>query len=192
MKTKYWRLLRYALQQWHVLVAVAVLTVFSSALLALQPWPMKVLVDSGFGDAPLPGAWRSAIDYLGLPVSGAVIVLSVAAAQLALFTLNSIVEAALTVGWTVAGQRMVFKLTVDLFHRLQRLSLLFHSRRPVGDSLSRLTEDTWSIYTLTAKVLISPAQQVLVLGTVSTVAYQLDRELAMFAIGMAPLLGTSS
>jgi len=192
MKGKYWRLLRYALQQWHVLVAVAVLTVLSSALLALQPWPMKVLVDSGFGEAPLPAAWRSAIDYLGLPVSGAVVVLSVALAQLALFALNSAVEAALTVGWTVAGQRMVFKLTVDLFHRLQRLSLLFHSRRPVGDSLSRLSEDTWSIYTLTAKVLISPAQQMLVLAMVGTIAYRLDRELSLVAIGMAPFLGASS
>jgi hypothetical protein len=36
---------------------------------------------------------------------------------------------------------MVYALSTDLLARLQRPSLLFHNRQPVGDSLSRLTGD---------------------------------------------------
>ena len=39
------------------------------------------------------------------------------------------------------GQRMVFDLGADLFAHLQRLSLLFHSRRAVGDTIARVTGD---------------------------------------------------
>ena len=39
------------------------------------------------------------------------------------------------------GQRMVFDLGADLFAHLQRLSLVFHSRRAVGDTIARVTGD---------------------------------------------------
>ena len=39
------------------------------------------------------------------------------------------------------GQRMVYDLATDLFSHLQRLSLRFHSRQSVGDSIRRVTTD---------------------------------------------------
>jgi ATP-binding cassette subfamily B protein/subfamily B ATP-binding cassette protein MsbA len=192
MRPRYLGLLRYALQQWRGLLLLILLTSASSALVALQPWPMKVLVDSGFGGQPLPTGWQDALDFLQLPLSAAVIIVSVAFARIGLFAIGSAVDAGLTLGWTVTGQKMVFRLTSDLFHRLQRLSLLFHGRRTVGDSLSRLTVDTWSIYTLTANLIVTPLQEVMLLLTVGVVALRLDRTLGMIALGMAPLLALSS
>ena len=192
MKSKYWPLIRYAFLVWRPLSVILVLTASSSILAALQPWPLKVLVDSGLRNGPLPASWQFVLDGLGLPVSAALVVTSAAVASLGLFALNSGVDAGLTLGWAAAGQRMVFKLTADLFHRLQRLSLLFHSRRTVGDSLSRLTVDTWSIYSLTSGLLITPIQQILLLITVGVVAFQLDRTLALTSLTMAPMLALSS
>jgi ATP-binding cassette, subfamily B, bacterial len=192
VKPRYWRLLRYALQKWPALLGIVLLTILSAALTALQPWPLKMLVDGAFHGLPLPALWQSAIDFLGLPNTPSVIVITVALATLGLFAVNTAVEAGLTIGWSIAGQGMVFRLTKDLFHRLQRLSLTFHNRRTVGDSLSRLSVDTWSIYSLTAKLLIAPAQEIMVLATVGTVAFQMNRSLALIALAMAPLLGGSS
>ena len=39
------------------------------------------------------------------------------------------------------GQRMVYDLATDVFSHLQRLSLRFHSRQSVGDSIRRVTTD---------------------------------------------------
>src|SRR5215475_558200 len=58
---------------------------------------------------------------------------------------------------------MVYELSAALFEKLQRLSFAFHVRRPIGDSLSRLLQDTWSIYTLASSVM-SPLQSSLALA----------------------------
>ena len=39
------------------------------------------------------------------------------------------------------GQRMTYDLAGDLFNRLQQLSLHFHARKSVGDSIRRVTGD---------------------------------------------------
>ena len=39
------------------------------------------------------------------------------------------------------SQRMEFKLGADLFLHLQKLSVLLHHRRPLGDTIARVTGD---------------------------------------------------
>ncbi|HEY2017232.1 MAG TPA: ABC transporter ATP-binding protein [Bryobacteraceae bacterium] len=168
------------------------LTVAGSALAAVQPWPMKILVDYGLRHETLPPALRQFLDALSLPAAPAILILAAALASIGLFAVNTGVDVALNWAWAVAGQRMVFSLTSDLFHRLQRLSLLFHSRRSVGDSLSRLTVDTWTIYSLTAGLLVAPIQRIFTLLAVGSIALRLDRQLGWTSLAMAPLLGASS
>jgi ATP-binding cassette subfamily B protein/subfamily B ATP-binding cassette protein MsbA len=106
--------------------------------------------------------------------------------------LSSAIEVVLTISWSQAGQRMVYSLASSVFARLQRLSLLFHWRNPVGDSLSRLSGDTWAVFTLASGLLISPIDNILKLGVVFFVAWKLDPQLALVIVGTAPLLGGSS
>src|SRR5262249_17931691 len=139
----------------------------------------------------LPELIRRAFESLSLAPSPAVLIVAAALSSLGLFALKSILQVGLTWAWSVAGQRMVYDLTTELFHRLQRLSLIFHRRQPVGDSLNRLSGDTWCIYSLTSG-LVTPGQQAILLATTGMVAWQLDRVLAALSIGLAPLLAVSS
>jgi ATP-binding cassette subfamily B protein/subfamily B ATP-binding cassette protein MsbA len=113
------------------------------------------------------------------------------AASLALFAVGGGLSLALMWLWAVAGQRMVFDLSTDLFQRLQRLSFGYHARHPVGDSLCRLSGDTWCVYNLSSR-LFSPFEQILMLATVGTVAWRLNPRLAIFALAAAPALAASS
>jgi len=191
LKRKCARLYPYVLRQWPCLLWIITLSVSTSLVAALQPWPMKILVDYALGGNSLPEGIASALETLSLTPSPAVLIFTAALGSLGLFALNSMLQVGLTWTWCLTGQRMVYELTVDLFHRLQRLSLLFHSRQPVGDSLSRLSTDTWCVYTLTSG-LLSPGQQAVMLTTTGAVAWQLDRELAAISLGLAPLLAMSS
>jgi ATP-binding cassette subfamily B protein len=183
------RLARYVLRQWPRLVLILAITVVSSVATSLQPWPTKILVDHAVNGAPAPGWVRSLLDAFSLdPTSPTALVLFAAATTFALFAVAGILEVALSWAWTVAGQRMVYDLAADLFRRYQRLSLLFHGRRPVGDSLDRLTTDTWSVYTITAGLLTSPAHQLLTVATVGVVAWGLDPVLAAVLLAAAPAL----
>ena len=139
---RYRRLIRYPLRQWPTLLRILGLTAATSAITVLQPWPIKLLVDYALGSNALPAPLRSILEGFSLSPTPTVLVLTAALVSLGLFALNSAIDVGLSWAWTSAGQRMVYDLATDLFHRLQRLSLLFHSRRTVGDSLSRLTGDT--------------------------------------------------
>ncbi len=189
---KYARLLPYGLRQWRWLLSILGLTAASSALTAIYPWPMKLLVDYALGDSGVPPALSSALQLLNVDTSRGTLVVAAAVASLVLFALNSVVGMGLSLSWNICGQGMVYDLTADLFARLQRLSPLFHSRSSVGDSLSRLTGDTWCIYTVTDGLLVAPFQQAITLATMICIGFVLDPVLACLALTVAPLLAISS
>jgi ATP-binding cassette, subfamily B, bacterial len=189
---KYRRLLPYILRRWPALLAILVLTAGFSLAGALQPWPMKVLVDHALGSAPLPPALRQLLEGFPGGLTPGALVVAAAVASVLLFFLNSVLDVALSWVWTATGQRLVYDLAADLFRRLQRLSLLFHSRRSVGDSLSRLTGDSWCVYTVADSLLISPAQHGLTLVSIGAVAWSLDPRLTLVAFSVTPLLAVSA
>jgi len=116
-----------------------------------------------------------------------VLVVAAGLASLVIFALNSALEAGLTLAWSVAGQRMAYDLSADLFKKMESLSLLFHHKHPVGDSLSRLTGDAYVVYTLAEGVLISPVQHLLTLVLLGAVAWRLDSQLTLLSFAVAPL-----
>ena len=177
-------LLRYPRQQWARLLAVLLLNAGIAAAAALQPWPLKWLVDYGLKGEPAPEWFRNLMttDQRGLVAAAAV-------GALALFVINVGLEIASTWTWTVVSQRMVYALAGDLFARFQRLSLSFHLRQRVGDLLNRLTSDTWAIATATEALLVAPARQLFVLVPVGILAWLLDPVLAAITLGLAPVLG---
>src|SRR5262249_31370304 len=142
----YGHLLRYALADWRGWLLILLMMVLSDAVGLLQPWPVQIVVDHVLGQAPL--AAPLAAGAPSLPGGGAPRARLVWAvlAGLALFALNSAADVLLTRAWIRVGQRMVYRLAGDLFAHLQRRSLVFHTRNSVGDSMSRITGDSWCVY----------------------------------------------
>ena len=183
---KYRRLITYTLRQWRSLVVILLLTVASSAVTLLQPWPLKVLVDYALGKSIVSQSLGSFLN--ALPVAGnTALILLAAIASITLFITTALLEAGFTWGWASCGQRAVHELAADLFHQLQRLSLMFHSKRTVGDSMSRLTGDAYCVYTSMQVLLIGPGQHLLTLTTVGMVAWHLDPWLTALTFAIAPL-----
>lgn len=189
---RYRRILRYALREWPTLLLILALAAVASLVTVLQPWPLKALVDYAAGPTALPQP--IAVIFARYHVSYyAIVLIAVAAlASLVLFAVNSVLDVVLTRTWTAAGQRMLYGLAADLFHRLQRVSLALHNRRSVGDSLARLTGDSWCVYTVTDALLIAPAHHLLTLATVGVIAWRLDAGLAALSLAIAPALGASA
>ena len=189
---RYTRLMPYIRRQWRALAAILLLTLVSAAVTALMPWPLKILVDYALGDTTLPILLKSSLEILSLGVTPLILIVTASVASLGLFVLSSALDVSLTWLWSVTGQRMVYDLTSALFHRLQCLSLVFHSKNPVGDSLSRLTTDTWCVYTLAQAVLITPAQNLFTLLMIGTIAWQMDPDLTLLSLLVSPILAFSA
>ena len=181
---KYRQLLRYARPQRGFFLLIFLLTVVSSALLALQPWPMKIIVDHVLGTSPLPGVLQ---DVLGAPGPMALLAFAVVGG-LALFLISSALEAVLTWSWTVAGRRMVYALAEDLFARLQRQSLVYHASHQVGDTMGRVTVDSWAVYHVLDTLLFAPGHALLTMAGMIFLMAQVDSTLTVLALLIAPFM----
>ena len=86
------------------------------------------------------------------------------------------------------GQNMVQDFRCELFDHLQRQSLLFHQQRPTGDLIYRLMGDTYAVQTLLMNgIFTSLTSSALLIGML-IILLQLDPELTLYAVGVAPLL----
>jgi ATP-binding cassette subfamily B protein/subfamily B ATP-binding cassette protein MsbA len=177
-------LLEYARSQRLALLLIFLLSLASSALVAAQPWPMKFLVDHVLGTKPMPDFLKS----IGIAESRTQLLVTIIVMGLALFALNTTLHAVLAWKWTRAGRRMVYDLAEDLFARLQRRSLLYHQRTSVGDTMGRITVDSWSVYRALEALVVSPAHAILAIGAMVFLMAQLSPLLTWVALASAPFI----
>src|SRR5689334_17959633 len=116
---RYRRLSSYALAHWQGWIVIIAVTLSSSALAVLQPWPMKILVDHALGTQPMPEWLVNARAWIPWADSARGLLAWIVITFLAVFVINSVSEVILTIAWVQVGQRMVFRLAADLFSRLQ-------------------------------------------------------------------------
>jgi ATP-binding cassette subfamily B protein len=185
---RYRALLGYALRQWRRLALLLSLTALSAALAALLPLPLKLLVDSGIGSEPAPGLVAGAIRAVGREVGPEEVIVAAALAGFLLTVAFTALEGLIGWLWETTGLRMSQHVSTDVFDRLQRLSPLYHSTRHVGDSLTRLTTDSYAVYTATNALLVSPVLHGLTIAAVTLSAWRLDAGLTVLALATAPVL----
>ena len=145
------------------------------------PWPMKVIVDSILtGKTPAP-AWLPAEKLTALAaVCGVLLAMHFLRGWLFTWSATLLVR---------AGLRMTHDLRCRVYERLQKLSLVFHEKRPVGDSIYRVTWDTYSIQTLFNQGLVSVIGSGVTLIGIMVIMLRFDVTLTILALAVAPALG---
>jgi ATP-binding cassette subfamily B protein/subfamily B ATP-binding cassette protein MsbA len=182
------RLLPYVWPHWRALVVVLVTMALASALEVLRPWPLKLLVDQVLGQEPVPEGVNSTLAVLPGPGGVEGLLLWVCVSTVLIFLARTLMTMVSTAASVTFGQRMVYDLGADLFKHLQRLSLLYHSRRPVGDLVSRVTGDTYCVQLLVSGVLLPLLQAVLTLAAMFVIMWRLEPTMTLLALAVAPVL----
>ncbi|HWE13458.1 MAG TPA: ABC transporter transmembrane domain-containing protein, partial [Solirubrobacteraceae bacterium] len=165
---------------------VAVSLGLGTALTLAQPWPIKLLVDNVLGHHHIPGLLRSAVKAVPGDPAHALLLLIVAG-SVAIFLLGTIVEMLSSVAVTRLGQRVTYGLAGDVFAHLQRLSIAFHARRPVGDTIARVGSDTFGVQGLLMGAVIPTIHSLATLGAMFLVMWQLSMRLTLLALLVIPL-----
>lgn len=186
------RILLLARPQWRGYSLIWALTMASSIVVLLQPWPIQFLVDHVLGEKPAP-AWLEAL-LSHLPGTGSPLALAawVAMGSLLIFIIQAMVDVALTMSWLRVAQRSVYRLAGDVFARLQRRSPSFHAVTPVGDSLTRITGDSWCIYNAVGALVFTPMHALLVGGLMTYILLSMNPTLTLIAFAAAPVLAGTS
>lgn len=181
---KYLSLAGYARSRWKGLSLILLLTLLSAAAAALQPWPLKVLVDFALGDEAATGYLAAWIE----DASATTLIAWAAGLALAIHLASVLLQVAISWCWGITGEWMVYDLAADLFDHLQRLSLRFHARSHLGDSLSRLTGDSYCVYQACDALLVKPVHHLLTIATIVAIAFPLDPMLTLIVLGSTPIL----
>jgi ATP-binding cassette subfamily B protein/subfamily B ATP-binding cassette protein MsbA len=183
-----WRLLRYACTDRKGWILIFAATLATSAASLAQPWPLKLLVDSVFGDLPLPEPVALVTEMLPGGATPRGMLAWIVLAGLGIFAASSVLDVLLTRAWIRVGQHMVYAVAADLFARVQRRSLLFHSRHPVGDLLSRITGDCWCVYKVVDTFLFTPQFALVMIVAMIAVMLQTDAVLTLLALAVVPFM----
>ncbi|MBI3268873.1 MAG: ABC transporter ATP-binding protein [Planctomycetes bacterium] len=86
------------------------------------------------------------------------------------------------------GQRIVLDLRQEVFAHLQRLSVSFFDKNPVGRLVTRVTNDVETLKELFTSGLVAAISDAFLLGAIICILFWIDVRLAFATLSMAPPL----
>ncbi len=181
------RLLQQARPYWVHVVGIFLLGLVATPLGLLTPLPLKIAIDSAIGTHPLPRFLNRVLPAYTTRSTAAVLTIAVVlllgiAALENLFTLaNSFLRT-----WT--AEKLLLDFRARLFSHLQRLSLGYHDVKGTTDSVYRIQYDTASMQYLTIDGLGPFVTSVVTLLAMFYVTFRIDRQLALVAMLISPVL----
>jgi ATP-binding cassette subfamily B protein/subfamily B ATP-binding cassette protein MsbA len=178
--------LSYALRRKAGLAGLVAALLAKICLDVLKPWPMKVLVDHVLKSEPMSPAIAVAVARLPESAAPEELLAWCVGGTVILFLLAWVVGLAATFAGLELGQRMVYDLAGDLFAHLQRLSLRFHIRRPVGDTVRRVTADCGCVATIVKDCLLPVLSALVALVVMFVIMWRLDATLTLLSLAVVP------
>jgi len=151
------------------IIGLMLLSVFASALVLLQPWLTKLLIDEGL----------LAKDY-GMLVTMAVAMILVGIISTGLSGINRYLH-------TRLSGKILFSLREHLYEHLQTLSPQFFGGRRIGDILSRLDGDVSQIQRFAVDSMFSALSSVLGLVGALVLLVTLSWKLSLLVLVLIPL-----
>ncbi len=152
-------------------VVVAVLFVLAAAgLQILGPYLIKVAIDDTIAHGDMPGLARIAGLYICVLVAEFVVG----------YYQTSIMQQ--------VGQRIMYDLRMQLFAKLQRMSLPFYDRNPVGRLMTRITGDVDVLNELFTQAVVTIVGDIVTLVGIMAAIFILNPEIASVTFSVLPLI----
>jgi ATP-binding cassette, subfamily B, multidrug efflux pump len=164
------RLLVY-LRPYRGLTALAILLLLAGACLALVG----------------PALTQRALD-IAIPARDTGLLATLAALFLAALVLEFMVEYGQSLLTTYIGQRVMYDLRMQIFGHLQRLSISFYDRNPVGRLMTRVTSDVETLNELFSSGVVTVFGDVFTLVAIMTMMLVIDWRLALVTFSVIPLV----
>lgn len=181
------RLLSLARPYWAHLVGIFALGMLAPPLALLSPIPLALVIDGVVASRPVPPVLRLLLPDSWFASSNAVL-LTAAGLLLAIALLTVTHSLCVWLLQTYTGERLLVEFRARLFRHAQRLSLTYHDRKGVIDSVYRIQYDTMAIQGVVVNGAVSILTAVVTLvGLVGVIAW-MEWTLAALALVICPLL----
>ncbi len=153
------------------MVALAVLLIITASFLQLlAPWFTKQAIDIYVNQSNLEGLYTIIFWYIGV--------------MLAIF----VVQYAQSLTTQYIGQKLMYNLRSEIFMHLQRLSLSFFDKNPVGRLMTRVASDVESLNQMFTQGVVNIFGDIFLLIGIITVMLNINMELALWTFTVIPAL----
>jgi ATP-binding cassette subfamily B protein len=162
-------LVRLGPYRWQALLAVLLLLV-SAGLALVGPVLTQRMLD------------------VAVPRRDAGLLVTLAAIALAVLVIEFVLEYAQALLTTLIGQRVMRDLRLEIFAHLQRLSIAYFDRNPVGRLMTRVTSDVETLNELFSSGVVTVFGDLFTLGAILALMFWTDWRLALVACAVIPLV----
>ena len=164
------RLLDYLRPHGYYVVAALVAIIAGSLLQLAPPYLIKLVIDRYIPAGDASGVATVAVAFLGV----------LAAAFVLEFVQTWLMQ--------MTGQRIMFDMRMQIYGHLQRLSLSYYDRNPVGRLMTRVTSDVDVLNDLFSSGVVAVFGDVFTLAGIMVVLLVMDWRLAVVAFSVLPLI----
>ena len=169
-------------------LALGIVVVFGGSIAdLLQPWPLKVVIDTVVKGRPVRG-WSDDLVFAVAGTDPLSILRFAALAALAIAAFGAICSYAEKSLTTTVGQRVLHQLRRTLYSHIQRLSLSYHDKKQTGDLISRVTSDIDTVQSFLASGLLSALVSILTLFGMIAVMFFISWRFTLIALSVVPCL----
>jgi ATP-binding cassette, subfamily B, multidrug efflux pump len=164
------RLIKYLKPyRWHVALGI-VLSLLVSAMEAVRPYFTKIAVDTNIVQG----------DKHGLLVTMLVF--------LAIMIVRGFIQYANAYLTQWIGQRTIFDLRMEVFRHLQKLSLKFYDRNPIGRLITRVTNDVEVLNEMFSSGIVMVFSDVFTIAGIFYFMFSMNWKLALVTLSVLPFL----
>lgn len=181
------RLMREWRSYWIHMIGILILYLLSTPLALLTPLAMKIAIDSFLGSKPLPGFIDALIPAAVSRTNNTALVVAVALGLIVAF-FTQLQGLGSTMLHKYTYEKLVLGLRTRLFPHVQHLSPSYHDLKGTSDSTYRILYDTAVIPDIPLSGIIPLVTAAFTLIAMVYVIFRLSWQLALVALGIAPIL----
>ncbi len=165
------RLLKYAKPYWHWLLICIVLLMVIAGIELAQPYIIKLAIDNYIvGQEDISGLRSLSLLYLSVVIIG--------------FLINFVQVYLLN----FASNKIIYNIREELFSHIQKMSLSFFDRNPVGRLVTRVTNDTDTLHEMYTSVLVNLFKDIFLLLGIIIIMLRMNFKYAMISFTVIPLV----
>jgi ABC-type multidrug transport system fused ATPase/permease subunit len=164
------RLLKYAMPYWKFFVIAAVMLLASTLTDLARPLLLQIAIDDCISKGDTVKLSSIGILFIGTIILG--------------FIFNFIQIYTLT----HTGQTIIYNLRQQIFAHLQKMSIGFFDKNPVGRLVTRVTNDTETLNDMYTNVLVSLLKDISILTGTVIIMFNMNVELSLVVLAAVPIL----
>jgi len=172
---------------WLNIIGIFLLNLTAVPIALLAPIPLKIIVDNAFGNQPMPAIitffspGNFEFSFSGIILTATIMMILIEVISQLQGLLSWVLQA-------YTGEKLVLSLRTLLFNHVQRLSLTYHDKAGVSDSLYRIQNDAAAIKNLVVSGLSPIITSSLTLVGMLYVMTTLDWHFTLIALCVIPPL----